>query len=94
MFLFFLINVFSFSLYIFLKNLISSEKAGSLKQRSEQGRHPPQKLSVHVPFLLMYTLNVLFLKEVKPKMYIKINKQNHGQIKVKLNTLKRSLFFL
>ena len=93
MFLFFLINVVSFSLYIFLKNLISSKKAGPPKQGCQRGREPALKFSVDVPFLLMWPLNRL-LREVKPKMYMKINKQNHEPAKVKLNTLKRSLFFV
>ena len=38
--------------------------------------------------LLMSPLNVLFLKEVS-KMSMKINKQNHEQVKIKLNTLKK-----
>ena len=42
-----------------------------------------------VPFLLVSPLNVFFLKEVT-KMYTKVNKQNHKQVKIKLNTLKRS----
>ena len=41
----------------------------------------------------MSPLNIAFLKEVT-KIYMKIDKQNHEQVKIKLNTIKRSSVFV
>ena len=46
---------------------------------------PPQSSLLTCPFLLMRPLNMLFLKEVT-KMYMKTNKHNYEQVKIKLNT--------
>ena len=71
--------------------LHSSHKTGHPKQEGQRGRLSPQSFLSMCPFLLMSPLNVLFLKEV---IYMKINKQNHEQIRKKHNTFKRSSFFI